>query len=368
MCGNYYYFLGLHFIFSIILICIIQAPQQTYALTIVVTGSSQGIGLDAATRLVSDGHTVIHACRNSERSSVAVEKSGGGIPMVCNLSSFKSIRNFVDDLKKRDENDLDVLCLNAAVAPSTKAKSPKTTMDGLEECIGINHLGHFLLANLLKEDLASSRAFGEKGGRLVITASSVHDPEAPGGAVGGKGGATLGDLSGFGIRLDQTPNGPTMPDGVVDYDGGKIYKDSKLCNVLFSRQAQKLWGSNSIGNAKSISIRSFNPGFIPSSGLFREPRKDNWLGATAFTFVMGIFGIAVPIAVGGERLAFMAVADESDVPDGAYFSAEPGSRGITSSDGFGPADLSEEASDDILAAKLWNRSIEIAGLAPVGAA
>ena len=61
--------------------------------------------------------------------------------------------------------------------------------------------------------------------------------------------------------------------------GGKVYKDSKLCNVLFAREALR--------RLPDVRIVSFNPGFIPASGLFRAPRQDNWLGATAFTFFAG---------------------------------------------------------------------------------
>jgi len=240
------------------------------------------------------------------------------------------------------------------VAPSTKAKSPKVTVDGLEECIAVNHLGHFLLANLLRENLASSPAFGGVGGRLIVTASSVHDPEAPGGAIGGKGGATLGDLSGFGIRFDGTSKKSTMPDGEIEYDGGKIYKDSKLCNVLFCREARKRWDT--------VAIRAFNPGFIPSSGLFREPRKDNWLRSAVFVFAMSAIGVAVPSEVGGERLAYMALADDSEIPPGSYYSSETGSRACTRADGFGPASMSKEAMDDALATKLWETSMQIVGL------
>jgi len=315
-------------------------------LNIAITGTSQGIGLDAAKRLIADGHTVYHACRNQERADVAVLGAGGGVPMVCDLADLSSVQKFANNLKN-EAPKLDVLCLNAGIAPSTKAKVPQLTKQGFEECIGVNHLGHFLLANLLKDHLSQ-----EGGGRLVTTASSVHDPEGAGGAVGGKGGATLGDLSGFGIRLNTNPDGPTMPDGSFEYDGGKVYKDSKLCNLLFCREALKRWGED------DIAIRSYNPGFIPSSGLFRAPRKDNWLGASAFTFIAGLVGFAVPIEVGGERLAYMASADDTEVPSGSYFSAEVGSKAATKAEGFEPSTVSVEASDDKLATRLWDLSTE----------
>ena len=95
----------------------------------------------------------------------------------------------------------------------------------------------------------------------------MHDPEQPGGNVRGEGGATLGDLSGLGAKLADG-RAATMPDGAVEYDGSKVYKDSKLCNVLFAREAHRRWAGDG-----GVTLRSFNPGFIPASGLFRASRR-----------------------------------------------------------------------------------------------
>jgi len=371
-------------------------------LTIAITGSSQGIGLDAARRLIAEGHTVYHSCRNQERADVAVQEAQGGIPMICNLNDFASIRKFATQLIQEEPNGLDVLCLNAGVAPSTQSTIPTLTKNGYEECIGVNHLGHFLLAHLLKDHVTKSNISntsngGGRGGegrqgRIIITASSVHDPEGPGGAVGGKGGATLGDLSGLGINLldPELPplQRPTMVDGSIPYDGGKVYKDSKLCNILFMKEAVKRWGSTRSsessrdGNAGSgccddtlLTIFSFNPGFIPTSGLFRAPREDNWLGATAFTFIAGLIGFAVPIEVAGARLAYLATVSTSNtdtvdtnnnindgiiIKNGSYFSAEVGSKATTLEDGFNDeTTVSVEASNDDLASRLWDLSAQI---------
>lgn len=318
------------------------------SLHVAITGSSQGIGLAAAKRLITQGHTVYHACRNKERASIAAEAAGGGVPMVCDLADLSSVRSFAAELITSAPN-LDVLCLNAAVAPSTKATVPKRTVEGFEECIGVNHLGHFLLANLLEPHIANTGG----SSRLVVTASSVHDPEQPGGAVGGKGGATLGDLSGLGA-VDAGVGSATMVDGASEYDGSKVYKDSKLANILFAQEAQRRWGGN-------IALRSFNPGFIPSSGLFRAPREDNWLGATAFTFFAGLAGFAVPIEVGGDRLAYLATASDEEVPAGSYLSGPTGSKGYTRADGFDDGLISPEGLDEALAGRLWKRSAELVG-------
>ena len=310
-------------------------------LHVCITGSSSGLGLIAAKRLVQDGHVVYHACRSQKRAEEAVEAAGGGIPIECDLADFSSVNKCARELRKIER--LDVLCLNAAVAPSPSAISPKLTKDGLEECIGVNHFGHFLLANLLFKKLQA-----RGGGRLVVTASSVHDPESPGGQSGGKA-ATLGTLSGLGMNLSIHPDGPTMVDGVVEYHGGKVYKDSKLCNLLFVNEAQKRF--------TGVAVRAFNPGFIPTTGLFQSMRDSSPWKARILTLFARAAGYSVPVEVGGERLVYMAIS--SDIQSGSYLCSEVGNRGITHQDGFVPKNVSKEAADSNLAKLLWDRSADV---------
>ena len=153
--------------------------------------------------------------------------------------------------------------------------------------------------------------------------------------------------------LARATDGKGHHDGAREYDGSKVYKDSKLANILFCREAARRW--------PRLAVRSLSPGFIPSSGLFREPRKDNWIGATAFTFVAGLAGFAVPIDVGGQRLAFMATASDDDIPPGSYLAGPTGSKGFTRDDGFDDGIISAEAKDAAKAAALWDCSREIVG-------
>ena len=195
-----------------------------------------------------------------------------------------------------------------------QAEAPERTRQGYEATVGINHLGHFLLASLLQPRLAAdgggrwagvrARARLRVRGtpfpspshptltRLVVTASGVHDPESPGGTVGGDPatGATLGDLSGLGA----VAGGAVMADGAMAYNGAKAYHDSKLCNVLFAREADRRW------RAGGVSVRSFNPGLITDTGLFRAARKDNLVGTLLFSFVAtNLAGFSVPVEVAG---------------------------------------------------------------------
>ena len=325
-----------------------ETEQQTQRpLHIVITGSSQGVGLAAAQSLIRRGHYVYHACRSQERSEHAVVAAGGGIALEpCDLSDLDMVKNFAKDLERKVPR-LDVLCLNAGMAGLTSATSPPTlTVQGFEGVIGVNHLGHFLLTQLLYNKLAA-----DGGGRLVITASSVHDPSLKAGQSGGKI-ATVGDLSGLGVDLRKNPDGPTMIDGTLEYHGGKVYKDSKLCNILMCRHAAKIFPS-------SITCVSFNPGFVPTTGLFSSLRKESWWKAQALTLFANIMGFSVPLEVAGERLVYMATA--SSLPNGSYFCAPSKSQATRPDEegGFAPNPVSEEASNDELAARLWKRSLQV---------
>ena len=136
-----------------VLFFIALALQRAASLSIAITGSSQGIGLDAAKRLLAEGHTIYHGCRSAARADAAVAGAGGGVPLVCDLADLASVRAFAAALP----DDVDVLCLNAGVAPSTKAAAPKRTVDGFEECVGTNHLGHMALYELLEKRLAAAK-------------------------------------------------------------------------------------------------------------------------------------------------------------------------------------------------------------------
>jgi len=187
--------------------------------TIVITGGNSGIGFEAAKRLASAGHTIVLPSRTLEKSKKAVDelKSIGGNPIAaeCDLTSLASISQFSKDLPNLLGNKkIDVLCLNAGIARSTSAKDCARTKDGFELTVGTNHFGHFALNKLLLPQLNSE-------GRIVVTASGVHDPESPGGAQGEK--ATLGDLQG----LERDGRNFEMVDG-NPFNADKAYKDSKV--------------------------------------------------------------------------------------------------------------------------------------------
>lgn len=139
--------------------------------TVVITGASSGLGLATAKALAESGEWhVIMACRDFLKAERAARSAG--IPknlytvIHLDLASFDSIKQFVDNFR-RTERRLDVLVCNAAVYFPT-AKEPRFSAEGFELSVATNHLGHFLLARLLLEDLEKSDSDSK---RLIIVGS-----------------------------------------------------------------------------------------------------------------------------------------------------------------------------------------------------
>lgn len=331
-----------------------KVPADGRAHNVVLTGANSGIGLDAAIKMAAGGYTVHLVCRNLDKAKAAkaeVEKAvaalGGDyepvvVPMACDLSSLESVRDFAKQWKLLGKT-LDVLVLNAGVALSTTEKfsgpAVPRTQDGFELTVGTNHLAHFLLVNLLLPEL--ERAPGAP--RLVVTASQVHDPASAGGSQGSK--ATLGDLKGLAAG-----GAWEMVDGGL-WDGDKAYKDSKLCNVLFTRElARRLKAKGS-----KVSVNCFSPGLITRTGLFRN---QNSVFVKVFDFIVyNVARVAETVSFGGDTLVTMATGKELDGKSGVFWAnSKPGQHT------FEEVAVSKEAANDEEAARLWALSTAAVGL------
>lgn len=133
-----------------------------------------------------------------------------------NLASIKSIRQFVDRFLK-DERRLDILINNAEIT------GPKSlTDDGFESQIGVNHMGHFLLTNLLLDILIKSAP-----SRIVVVSSMRH---------------MYGTIDTDDLNSEKS------------YDQTKAYNQSKLANLLFTRHLAKLL------NGTRVTVNALHPG------------------------------------------------------------------------------------------------------------
>mmetsp|Transcript_9630 Transcript_9630/g.20865 ORF Transcript_9630/g.20865 Transcript_9630/m.20865 type:complete len:463 (-) Transcript_9630:57-1445(-) len=332
-----------------------EAASGSAGRTVLITGCNSGIGLEAARILArrNPNDKLVLACRTQAKADGTVQQilaespAANLVPAECDLANLESIKKFVASLN----GNLDVVCYNAGLAQNTKGEIERTA-DGFEKTIGTNHLGHFYLHHLLQSKLNTSN------GKVVITASSVHDPESPGGKQGIP--ATLGDLGGFardGKNFEMVDGNP--------YNGDKAYKDSKLCNILFCRELQRKLALD--GATKNVVVNAFSPGLITSTGFFRY---QNPVFSSIFNVAAtNIFKLAETPEYGGAALAYMTTVEETS---GKFFDSPPGTSNKYASDGnsylgafgkeFAPAAVSKEALDDEKAMRLWVLSEKLVGI------
>ncbi|XP_044968468.1 protochlorophyllide reductase A, chloroplastic [Hordeum vulgare subsp. vulgare] len=312
---------------------------------VVITGASSGLGLAAAKALAETGKWhVVMACRDFLKASKAAKAAGMAdgsyTVMHLDLASLDSVRQFVDAFR-RAEMPLDVLVCNAAIYRPT-ARTPTFTADGHEMSVGVNHLGHFLLARLLMEDLQKS---DYPSRRMVIVGSITGNSNTLAGNVPPK--ASLGDLRGLAGGLSGA-SGSAMIDGDESFDGAKAYKDSKVCNMLTMQEFHRRYHEET-----GITFSSLYPGCIATTGLFREHIP---LFRTLFPpFQKFVTKGFVSEAESGKRLA-QVVAEPSLTKSGVYWSWNKDSASFENQ-------LSQEASDPEKARKVWELSEKLVGLA-----
>ena len=146
-----------------------------------ITGGNSGIGFVTASKLAAQGFHVILASRNQAASAQAIARmqaadsdaSVESIPL--DLASFAAVRHCAAAFQAK-EYPLHILINNAG--GSVPGRQASFTADGFEMTLGTNHLGHFLLTNLLLDDLKRSAP-----ARVITVASQLHIP----GYAGGRG-------------------------------------------------------------------------------------------------------------------------------------------------------------------------------------
>ncbi|MBT3322529.1 MAG: SDR family NAD(P)-dependent oxidoreductase [Anaerolineae bacterium] len=202
-----------------------------------ITGGNGGIGFATVKKLAAKGYHVFLASRNQEASRKAIEHIHAEQPdatvesIPLDLASFESIRACVSAFQAK-RYPLHLLINNAG--QMFDSKEGRFTADGFEITFGVNHLGHFLLTNLLLEDLKRSAP-----ARVITVSSSLHDP-----------------------ALKQGP--PTD----FDYDNLKaekyfdaqvFYKNSKLANIWFAYELNRLL------EGTGVTSNAVCPGFVPAA-------------------------------------------------------------------------------------------------------
>lgn len=313
--------------------------------TVVVTGTSSGVGLYAAKALAKRGWHVVMACRDLEKAAKAAQTAG--IPqdsytlIHIDLGSLQSVRRFVENFRARGLT-LDALVGNAAIYMPL-LKEPLRSPEGYELTMTTNHLGHFLLCNLMLEDLKKS---SYRDRRLVILGTVTHNPDELGGKIPPR--PDLGNFEGFVAGFKEPIS---MIDG-KNFEPVKAYKDSKVCNVLTMRELHRRFHEST-----GITFSSLYPGCVADTPLFRNHYP---LFQKLFPwFQKNITGGYVSQELAGERVAAV-VADPEYRQSGAYWSW--GNRQKKNGQSF-VQQVSPQARDDEKAVRMWELSAKLVGLA-----
>lgn len=322
--------------------------EQDRKSTVVITGASSGVGLYAAKALAKKGWHVVMACRNLEKTQRVAKEVGISSDsytiMHLDLASLNSVRQFVNSFRESGKS-LDALVCNAAVYLPL-LKEPMRSEDGYELSVATNHLGHFLLCNLMLEDLQKSSA---SEARLVILGTVTANPKELGGKIPIPAPPDLGDLKGF----EEGFKAPISMINGKKFKAGKAYKDSKLCNVLTMRELHRRYHDST-----GIVFSSLYPGCVAETALFRNHYS---LFQKIFPlFQKNITGGYVSEELAGERVAAV-VADPEYNKSGSYYSW--GNRQKEGRKSF-VQEVSNEALDDDKAQRLWELSAKLVGIAP----
>jgi protochlorophyllide reductase len=321
--------------------------EQQQKSTVVITGASSGVGLHAANALAKRGWHVVMACRDlqkAENAAKAIGMSPDSYTILhIDLGSLESVRKFVNDFRATGRS-LDALVCNAAVYMPL-LKEPLRSPEGYELNVATNHLGHFLLCNLMLEDLKNSPA---RDKRLVILGTVTANSKELGGKIPIPAPADLGDLQGL-------EAGFKAPIAMIDgkpFKPGKAYKDSKLCNMITTRELHSRFHDST-----GITFSSLYPGCVADTPLFRNSYP---LFQKIFPwFQKNITGGYVSQELAGERVA-LVVADPAFRQSGVHWSW--GNRQKKDGKSF-IQELSDKASNDTQAKRVWDLSAKLVGLA-----
>lgn len=275
--------------------------------TVLVTGGTSGIGLEAAVELARAGAHVVIVGRNPAKTETVLaeikrrSESNTVEAMLCDFSAQAAVRRLATEFRSKHPR-LDVLINNAGTVRNRRA----LTEDGIETTFAVNHLGSFLLTNLLLDLLKASAP-----ARIVNVSSMAH------------------------YRGTMDFSDPGFEHG---YHILKAYSRSKLANILFTRElARRLKGTGVTANA-------VHPGTVATR---------IWDGAPAWTWpflaIIKKFYMISP-AAGAEPLVYLAASPEVEGKSGLYFDRKYAKE---------PSRL---ACDDAVAERLWRESARLVEL------
>jgi NAD(P)-dependent dehydrogenase (short-subunit alcohol dehydrogenase family) len=301
--------------------------------TVVITGANVGIGFATAKLIAAlpEWHVVL-ACRDASKANAALAEIRKAHPdsqvrfASLDLFSLASVRRFPALLTKIALPPLGGLILNAG-GINMKAKSLEFTEDGFERTCQLNFLGHFLLANLLVDQMGANA-------RTIFVSSDLHDPAATrmGKIMSPKFGPVEDLARGTGTAARLKP--------MARYGTAKLYAMMTAYELDRRLRAAK----------KSITVNSWSPGVVPTTQAGRDmnPLMKRIMTSRRFVNFMGSHLSTEEEA--GKALCELLNRQEYSGLSGKYF------------DGFREIPSSAESRNERKAKLVWEQASRLVGL------
>lgn len=275
---------------------------------VLLTGATSGVGRVAAQQFATDGWTVIAVGRDAQAGST-LEREAEDFPgsirfLRTDLSQSSSVRRLADQVRAEYDR-LDVLANNAGLSTGDWKKTPS----GVELTMSVNHLAPFLLTYELIDLLIDA------DGRIITTASEFHR----------RGSLDVADL-----WFEES------------FDSLDAYARSKLANIVFTFELAQRLPDGTVAHC-------FHPGFVPTTGLFRDAQLHVRM---AIQLAAKVPGIGTSEEAGASRLLELATHREYGRQNGVYLG------------GDGPMTPDQQASDPDIRSRLWEESAAVLGIDP----
>jgi NAD(P)-dependent dehydrogenase (short-subunit alcohol dehydrogenase family) len=296
----------------------------------VVTGASSGLGLETARVLAKKGGKVIMGCRSMEKcASAKSDANMDRLDAFCEpleMSSLKSVKKFAESVISKYER-IDVLVNNAGLM---NVDPYQVTNEGVEMTVGVNHLAHFYLTQLLLPYI-------NENGRIVthssLAAYFTTDVEAilrrfP----------LLGSMS-FLRKL------------LTSYNGWKVYGDSKLANAQMSWELSRRLRDSDNSTYRSITSYVVHPGYT-STNLQKEAHMVGWQLGNAF--------VGMNVQDGAQTQLLAAGGGKRPL----YQQADAGGRMLAPVGyllGY-PSVKTTALDDEVISFHLWQQSLKLCGI------
>ena len=285
-----------------------HSESRLHGKTVLITGANTGIGKETAVDLAKRGALVVIACRDVIRGENALkeikERSGSSIIYLrmLDLASLVSIQEFSKSFLA-EFNKLHILINNAGVMLCPYMK----TNDGFEMQIGVNHLGHFALTNLLLDKIVESSP-----SRIINVSSLAHT------------------IIGTRIKFDDI-------NSEISYNSMLAYSQSKLANILFTKELNRKISQS------GVTTYALHPGCVCTE-LYRHVPFGN-----IYNSLLGLIVGKSP-EQGAQTNIYCAVQEGIESESGMYFSDCAVKKSST------------QSYDEGMAKKLWEMSEEMTGV------